>query len=521
MRERDEVGELVEGHRGDREHFVAGERSAFLEQARSRRPGGRRAWPVRLDGDGPGPQRPNRQGVQEVAPTRRQTSRPPSRVDGGRVGDRRQHACSPPENARAPVGLPAGGGERRSTDAGRGADERRHARVPRGRVRQGLGDRRRPRRHLPGQHLPGVELGLERPLRAHRRRRALGRARPHLRRPLPGRRRPGGRTPGLGGPRPRPGGHGRGLGRRRRASPMPIARILSSGAPNAAGRVAAGGAVGVLPPLLRAPGAALRDRHGGHRGAVRQAAVRDRGGGAHRQHDHPRGDDGRSSGPCTGPTPDLDLTTDEKLVLAIGGTLGVVGFVAVPTIALLRSGFRLRATLGAVDRKLRRLLWLSAWVALATRRRGAARRGAGDGQPGRRRCGGVPVLLRRVPRARTRSWRQPIHTTILPELTVDAGDRRHGRVRRSAALGARQHVAAAAAGERGVRRARAARDARCSRSGNSRHDADLFAAVLASLGVGLFTYGTFLFFARRRTRCGDSRTPAIIARASALRGRRR
>src|SRR5207302_9358375 len=34
------------------------------------------------------------------------------------------------------------------------------------------------------------------------------------------------------------------------------------------------------------------------------------------------------------------------------------------TVALLRSGFRLRARLGAVDRELRRLLWLSAWVAL-------------------------------------------------------------------------------------------------------------------------------------------------------------
>ena len=51
-----------------------------------------------------------------------------------------------------------------------------------------------------------------------------------------------------------------------------------------------------------------------------------------------------------GPTPDLDLTMAEKLVLAVGGTLGVVGFVGVPTVALLRSGFRLRATLGAVDR---------------------------------------------------------------------------------------------------------------------------------------------------------------------------
>ncbi len=32
MRERDHVGELVERERGDREHFVAGERAAILEQ---------------------------------------------------------------------------------------------------------------------------------------------------------------------------------------------------------------------------------------------------------------------------------------------------------------------------------------------------------------------------------------------------------------------------------------------------------------------------------------------------------
>ena len=43
--------------------------------------------------------------------------------------------------------------------------------------------------------------------------------------------------------------------------------------------------------------------------------------------------------------------------------------------------------------------------------------------------------------------------------------------------------------------------------GNSRNDAELFAAVLASLGIGLFTYGTFLFFARASYALGDSRTP--------------
>src|SRR4051794_9944406 len=64
-----------------------------------------------------------------------------------------------------------------------------------------------------------------------------------------------------------------------------------------------------------------------------------------------------------GPNPSLDLTTPEKLVLAIGGTLGVVGFVAGPPIALLRSGFRLRAKLGAGGRELRPPPFLSAWGA--------------------------------------------------------------------------------------------------------------------------------------------------------------
>jgi putative peptidoglycan lipid II flippase len=54
--------------------------------------------------------------------------------------------------------------------------------------------------------------------------------------------------------------------------------------------------------------------------------------------------------------------------------------------------------------------------------------------------------------------------------------------------------------------------------GNSKNDAELFAAVLASLGIGLFTYGTFLFFARASYALGDSRTPAIIAGASAVVG---
>ena len=217
-----------------------------------------------------------------------------------------------------------------------------------------------------------------------------------------------------------------------------------------------------------------------------------------------------------GPDPSLDLTTAEKLVLAIGGTLGVVGFVAVPTVALLRSGFRLRATLGAVDRKLRRLLWLSAWVALQPDV--AVLLGAALVM-GNQVAGGVVAyqfcfVAFLAPYA---ILAQPIHTTILPELTVDAGSGDMAsfadRLRWGLDGMSRLLLPVSAAYV-----ALALPAMRVLAIGNSRHDADLFAAVLASLGVGLFTYGTFLFFARAMYALGDSRTPAIIAGVSALVG---
>ena len=246
-----------------------------------------------------------------------------------------QHAPSPPENARAPVGWLAVVASDRPTRAA-ARDELGHPGVPRGGLRQGLGHRRGARRHLPGQHLPGLELGLQRPLRAHRRRGAVGGAGAHLRRPVPGRGRRRGRAAGLRASSGWPWHHGRRVDRRHRAGdahrPAPLQRRAERPRGGAADR-----AVRLLPALLHPPGAVVRGRDGRHRRAVRQTAVRDRGGRADRQRGDPRGDDGRRSGSCTGPRPDLDLTTPEKLVLAIGGTLGVVGFVGVPTVALLRS----------------------------------------------------------------------------------------------------------------------------------------------------------------------------------------
>jgi putative peptidoglycan lipid II flippase len=64
-----------------------------------------------------------------------------------------------------------------------------------------------------------------------------------------------------------------------------------------------------------------------------------------------------------GAEPSLVLTTPEKLVLALGTTLGVVAFCAVPVIGLARSGTRLRPHWAPRDPVLRRLARQGLWAA--------------------------------------------------------------------------------------------------------------------------------------------------------------
>ena len=65
-----------------------------------------------------------------------------------------------------------------------------------------------------------------------------------------------------------------------------------------------------------------------------------------------------------GPHPGLVLSGPEKLTLALGGMLGVVGFVGVPVVALARTGFKLRPRVSRPDAAMTRLLRLSTWAVL-------------------------------------------------------------------------------------------------------------------------------------------------------------
>ena len=393
---------------------------------------------------------------------RQRNAHPPPAVRSPQTGRRRiGWATSRPAcplatgNGARPRRLSGGGGQR-STDAGSGADERRHLRVARGGLRQGLGHRRRPRHDVPRQHLPGVQLGVERPVRAAGRRGAVGRARADVRRGLPGRRRGGGGAPGLGGAGPGPGRDGRGLGHRHHPGPGHRPPALERGAERPR-RVAAGGALDLLPALLHPPGAALRGRHRGHRGPLRQAPVRGRGDGADRQHGGARHHDGG--------VPDHARADARPRPHHPGEARP--GHRRHPRRRRVRGRADGRAAPHRVpsagDARHRRPQAPPPPLALGvgrapTRRRGAARRRDGHGQPGRRGSGGVPVLLRRVPRA-VRDPRPADPDDDPPRAHRRRRPRRHGLVRGASAVGARRHVAAAAAGVGRVRRPRAPGDA--------------------------------------------------------------
>lgn len=220
-----------------------------------------------------------------------------------------------------------------------------------------------------------------------------------------------------------------------------------------------------------------------------------------------------------GPDPGLDLSTNEKLLLALGGTLGVVAFVAVPSIAVWKSGFSLRPRFTRQHDGLRKVVGLSGWASLqhafAALLLGAAIIAGGAVEGG--------VVAYQV------GWffflapygiiAQPIHTTILPELVAEhqTGDTAAFVSSLRWALDS-MCVLLLPISALCAALAVPAMSVLAFGSAEGAQGIDLLAAALASLGLGLLPYGAFFLLARAWYVYGNSRIPAIAGGCAAAVG---
>ncbi len=213
---------------------------------------------------------------------------------------------------------------------------------------------------------------------------------------------------------------------------------------------------------------------------------------------------------------DLDLTLAEKLVLALGATIGVLGFVGVPAVALHRTGFRLRPRLMPRDDRLRSLMRLSGWAVLQHAGIGILLGAAivlGNQVEGGVVAYQFAFVLFLAPYA---ILAHPVQTAIQPELTLDANrdDPAFARGVRWAADSMSMLVVPISAAFIAL----AVPAMRAITVDSHSHNVDLLAAAIASLGVGLLPYSVFLLYARALYARGDSRTPAIVALVTACVG---
>jgi putative peptidoglycan lipid II flippase len=216
-----------------------------------------------------------------------------------------------------------------------------------------------------------------------------------------------------------------------------------------------------------------------------------------------------------GPRPGFDLSGSEQFLLAVAGTGGVAAFVGILLVACRSTGFRLRPRLPGRDPMVRRLLHLSFWGVFLNAGTGLLLGAAlvvGNSVAGGVVAYQAAFVFFLAPYA---VLAQPILTAILPEISSEA---------------ARGELEAFA---ESVRRALdsmallvvpvsvafvvfAAPVARIVAFGVvSRNGVTLLAAGIASLGIGLYPYGAFLLLARASYARGESRTPALVAVATA------
>ncbi|HEV8116533.1 MAG TPA: lipid II flippase MurJ, partial [Acidimicrobiales bacterium] len=222
-----------------------------------------------------------------------------------------------------------------------------------------------------------------------------------------------------------------------------------------------------------------------------------------------------------GDRPTLDLSSGERLCLALGGTLGVAAFVAVPVVGAWSEGFRARLGLrrALADREVRGLLRLSGWAAV--QHSGTAILLAAALVA----CGGVAggvvayQLAMVVFLAPYGILAQPIHTAVLPRLSAAAaaGDRDglQGALRWAVdamAVTTLPVAAALTALSLPVMGVLAFGEAA------QGEGPELLGAALLGLAVGVPAYGGFLLLTRAAYSLGDSRTPALASLVSAVAG---
>jgi len=219
-----------------------------------------------------------------------------------------------------------------------------------------------------------------------------------------------------------------------------------------------------------------------------------------------------------GAHPGFALSTGERLLLAAAGTGGVLAFVGVLLVACRNTGFRLRPRWPVRDRALRDALRLSFWGVFLNTGEGLLMLAVlvvGNAVSGGVVAYQAAFVFFLAPYA---VLAQPIHTAILPELATDVA---HGdldafaeSVRRALDSMALLVVPAAIAF---VVFARPLMTVVAFGAATGR-GVVLLAAGVASLGAGLYAYSAFLLFTRASYALGDSRTPALVAIATAAIG---
>jgi len=218
----------------------------------------------------------------------------------------------------------------------------------------------------------------------------------------------------------------------------------------------------------------------------------------------------------TGPNPSFDLSGGERWLLVVAGTGGVLAFVGILVVTCAASGFRLRPRRPTSDARVRAALAHSGWGMALHSGSGLLLGGAlvaGAAVEGGVVAYQVAWVFFLAPYA---VLAQPIHTTILPELV---GEAEHPPVFASSVRWALERMAVLVVPVSAGLVALAGTGLRAVAVGETTQaGADLVAAALVALAVGLFPYGAFLLLARAFYALGDSRTPAIAALVTAVVG---